>query len=92
MNALECSSVYLNIAELFQESKLTDYELNHIENLPYMAHYPQNKKTTVQEADVSDHWGPKYKARLYQLLELHKHLFRSDLGMFNDDIEMPIPF
>ena len=57
-----------------------------------MAHYPQNEKTIIQEADVLDYWGLKYKARLYQLLKLHKHLFRSDLGMFNDDIEMPIPF
>ena len=92
MNAPEYSSVYLNIVELFQEGKLTDYESDCIEDLPYMAHYPQNEKTTVQEADVSDHWGPKYKARLYQLLELHKHLFWSDLRMFNNDIKMPIPF
>ena len=41
--------------ELFQEGKLTDYESDRIEDLPYMAHYPQNEKTTVQEADVSDH-------------------------------------
>ena len=47
MNALECSLVYLNIVELFQEGKLTDYESDRIEDLLYIAHYPQNKKTTV---------------------------------------------
>ena len=47
MNALECNLVYLNITELFQEGKLTDYESDHIEDLPYMAYYPQNEKTTV---------------------------------------------
>ena len=55
MNALECSSVYLNIAELFQEGKLTDYESDRIEDLPYIAHYLQNEKITVQKADILDH-------------------------------------
>ena len=39
MNVPECSSVYLNIVELFQESKLTDHESDHIEDLLYMAYY-----------------------------------------------------
>ena len=55
MNVSKCSLVYLNITELFQEGKLTDYESDRIEDLLYMAYYPQNEKTTVQKADVLDH-------------------------------------
>ena len=61
-------------------------------DLPYIVHFPQGGETTVKEANISDHWGPKYQARLRGVVEAHRHLFRPDLRMFNDNVEMPIPF
>ena len=42
--------------------------------------------------DVSQHWGQVYANRVRQMLEVNGTLFRSELGMFNDGITMPIPF
>jgi len=33
-------------------------------DLPYIVHYPQDEEKTVEEADISDHWGPEYQACL----------------------------
>ena len=88
----ESSPVYLNIANLFKNGKLSDYESDCIGDLPYIVHYPQDEETKVQQADVSNCWGLDYEARLRRILEKHKELFRPELGMFNDEIEMPILF
>ena len=89
---LESSPIYLNIANLFENGKLSDHESDHIGDLLYITHYPQDKETKVQQADVSNYWGPDYEACLYRILEKHKELFCPELGMFNDEIKMPIPF
>ena len=44
------------------------------------------------EADISDEWGPEYWARVNHILDKHWQLFCTELGMFNDNIEMLIPF
>ena len=64
VDAPESSPVYLNIAGLFQEGELVDHELDHMGDLPYIVHYPQDEEKTVEEADISDHWGPEYQACL----------------------------
>ena len=92
VDAPESSPVYLNIAGLFQEGELVDHESDHMGDLPYIVHYPQDEEKTVEEADISDHWGPEYQACLRGIVEAHKHLFQPDLGMFNDNVEMLIPF
>lgn len=44
------------------------------------------------DADVSPEWGPEVELQVRHVLERHKYLFRSELGLFNDGIRMPIPF
>ena len=92
MDAPESSLVYLNITGLFRKGELVDHESDHMGDLPYIVHFPQYEETTVKEADISDHWGPEYQAHLRRIVEAHRHLFWPDLGMFNNNVEMPIPF
>ena len=46
----------------------------------------------VEQADVSTYWGPEFKNEIHKLLQRHTRLFGVELGMFNDGIDMPIPF
>ena len=55
MDSPESSPVYLNVTGLFREGELVNHESDHMGDLPYIAHYPQNEETTVKEADISDH-------------------------------------
>lgn len=43
------------------------------------------------EADVSGDFGPDYAFKIHQIIEKHRHLFRGELGRFNDGLEMAIP-
>lgn len=59
--------------------------------------YPFNLPTPdpevdLDEADVSEHWGPKYTELIRGILRKHQRLFRAQLGRFNDGVRMPIPF
>ena len=83
-------SVYLNLPDLFDGKPLQDDEPNNIKDLPYLAHYPMDEP--VEQADVSTHWGPEFKNEIHKLLQRHTRLFGVELGMFNDGIDMPIPF
>jgi hypothetical protein len=46
----------------------------------------------VLSPDISTNWGNAYAARIQKLVLTHAELFRPGLGMFKDDIRMPIPF
>ena len=92
MDAPESSPVYLNITGLFQEGELVDHESDHMGDLLYIVHFPQGGETIVKEADISDHWGPEYQAYLRGIVEAYRHLFQPDLGMFNNNVKMLIPF
>jgi hypothetical protein len=45
---------------------------------------------TLAEADISLAWGEEYHSQVLEILRKHSRLFRKELGMFNDGIEMPI--
>lgn len=63
----------------------------HVEpDMPFIVQYPDD--STTSKADISDHWGPDYQSRVQEILDRHHLLFRNELGKFNDNIEMPIPF
>lgn len=53
---------------------------------------PELDPQLALEADVSSEWGPEIDFRIRAILHRHKHLFRHELGLFNDGIQMPIPF
>ena len=71
---------------------MSDHKSNYIGDLLYIAHYSQNKETKVQQADISNCWGPNYKACLCRILKKHKELFHPELRIFNNEIEIPILF
>jgi hypothetical protein len=37
-------------------------------------------------------WGPRYFSQVHDILARHHTLFRDELGMFNDGVDMPIRF
>ena len=85
---------YLSLAELFEGMPPAepDHELD-IRDLPYLGHYPiEGPDSSIDEADISPHWGKSYQQQVHNLLGQHPKLFRKELGMFNDGINMPIPF
>ena len=84
------ASVYLNLPNLFNGKPLEDDAPNNIKDLPYLAHYPMDE--LVKQADVSDYWGAEFKDEIHELLRRCARLFRMELGMFNDSIDMLIPF
>ena len=84
------ASVYLNLPNLFDGKLLEDDAPDNIKDLPYLAHYPMDE--SVEQADVSDYWGAEFKDEIHELLRRRARLFRMELGMFNDSIDMPIPF
>jgi hypothetical protein len=44
------------------------------------------------DTDVSTYWGYKFTERMRKVIAKHNNLFRTELGLFNDDVDMPIPF
>jgi hypothetical protein len=53
---------------------------------------PPSTESSIEEADVSHAFGDEYRLKIRQMLQKHEYLFRSELGLFNDGINMPIPF
>ena len=84
------ASVYLNLPNLFDGKLLEDDAPDNIKDLPYLAHYPMDE--SVKQADVSDYWGAEFKDEIHELLQRCARLFCIELGMFNDSIDMLIPF
>lgn len=52
----------------------------------------EDPNTNIDSADVSDSFGTTFQNQIWCLLTKHKQLFWKELGMFNDDVCMPIPF
>ena len=84
------ASVYLNLPNLFDGKPLKDDAPDNIKDLPYLAHYLMDE--SVKQADVSDYWGAEFKDEIHKLLQRCARLFHMELGMFNDSIDMLIPF
>ena len=82
--------IYLNLPDLFDGKPLQDDEPNNIKDLPYLAYYLMDK--SVEQADVSNYWGAEFKDEIHELLQRCARLFHMELGMFNDSINMLIPF
>ena len=60
--------------------------------MPFMVQPPEDPHIDIKDANISDAWGSDYQTMVREVLEKHTPLFRPELGMFNDGIEMPIPF
>jgi hypothetical protein len=71
----------------------TDNMEAHTENIPLTtAIDPPTEIFSVDDADISLAWGSEFHTQIRQLLTKHATLFRPQLGMFNDGIQMPIQF
>lgn len=46
----------------------------------------------INQADIDPSWGPEKVEEVRQTILRHARLFRSELGQFNDGVEMEIPF
>ena len=62
------------------------------DKMPFILNPETDEPSSSIDADVSDHWGSDYEAKVRQVIARHAELFRPGLGMFNDNIRMPIPF
>ena len=51
-----------------------------------------DKDDSAEDADISLYWGEDYTDKMKAVIGKHKNLFRPELGLFNDDIRMPLRF
>ena len=61
-----------------------------IDPVPFQAGF-NNDNRSLAEADISTEFRKEFQDNVKLILLKHKQLFRKELGMFNDDVEMPIP-
>ena len=50
----------------------------------YQTKEEHNNRSVMKKADILDDWGPKFQEKVQALIYKHHHLFRSELGMFNN--------
>lgn len=81
----------LSMEAIFDGMTPTTDEYDNHDILPFDIQ-PMEDQADITEAKVSPEWGPEYEAQVRGLLLKHQHLFRPEMGMFNDGIKMPIPF
>ena len=89
------TQAFYTLGDVFGERTEMDQEDTTEENPPTGAPYllePTDDDASLEEANVSDHWGPEYERKARDILKTHRLLFRKELGRFNDGITMPIPF
>ena len=84
---LSCTEMTVNLVAQHQDQNLDDVQI-----LTVLPPVGEVEPLLATEADVSGEWGPDYQAKVFSILDKHQHLFRAELGLFNDCIEMPICF
>ena len=88
------ADIYLSLDYLFEGLPPTREE-NEPDDPPAGTPFtvtPLDDDIQVGKADVSSEWGPDYEKCVRHVIQKHANLFRKELGRFNDDIKMPIPF
>ena len=91
---LENAASYFATEELFgdcQPPLLEDPKDDQDRGMPFIL-VPPEQDATIEEANISDSWSPKYQTKIKTLLYKHRPLFDKALGRFNDGVKMPIPF
>jgi hypothetical protein len=90
------TSVYLSMESIFQGMPIPTEEEEEEgkipDGTPFLVAPPEEPDIPLEEAKISDHWGNDYKKRIHSIIHKHRRLFKPKLGMFNDDVRMPIPF
>ena len=81
------TETYISMEEIF---KAVGQDNANTGGEPYLTH-PTEEMESVK-ADISDHWGAEYKEKIQKVIDQEASLFRSELGRFNDGVDMPIPF
>jgi hypothetical protein len=59
---------------------------------PFVLNPGDDQNETAANADVCSHWGEEFAAQMRAVIGKHEDLFKAELGLFNDEIDMPIPF
>lgn len=66
-----------------------------LDQLPLPGELPAQQAMDPQlalDADVSSEWGLEVELQIWAILHQHRYLFQEELGLFNNGIQMPIPF
>ncbi|KAK6206174.1 Ribonuclease H-like protein [Colletotrichum tabaci] len=64
----------------------------HLDGYPFYVLQACDEDEPSVKADISDHWGADYRAKIQKVINDCIYLFCPGIGKFNDGIEMPIPF
>lgn len=90
-------TVYLGLEEVFQglppvaQDDPEDYKAP--DGHPYLIQPAEDDlDPDFSQADISSEWTDEQRQRIIQVLRDNAMLFRKELGSFNDEITMPIPF
>lgn len=84
LTAIPLSRILGDMPPEEEEEKIPD---GHPFNLPI-----PDPKFDIDKADIDPVWGPDMVEQVRQTILRHSRLFRSELGHFNDGVEMEIPF